>query len=139
MFWTHRRAETTRFLKNYEKIFTTRSDGKGWPRWKDTWAMAARYNQALLSLGRKKSMQRIARRVNVNEDRVEQLIRGSSWEHERLQVHLNTSMPDLFRSKDSAFVVDEIGNSQVADDLICVVPGSEYNANQLTWPLGMEI
>ncbi len=101
--------------------------------------MAARYNQALLSLGRKKSMQRIARRVNVNEDRVEHLIRGSSWEHERLQVHLNTSMPDLFRSKDSAFVVDEIGNSQVADDLICVVPGSEYNANQLTWPLGMEI
>ena len=30
LFWAHRREEATRFLKNYEKIFTTRSDGKGW-------------------------------------------------------------------------------------------------------------
>ena len=162
LFWTHRRAEATRFLKRYEQIFTTRSDGKVWPRWKDIWMMAGKYNQALLSPGRKKSMQRIARRVNVSEDSVEQFIRESPWEHDRLQVHLNTGMPDVFRPDKCAFVVDEvgitkqgkhsvgvqrqyngaqgkIGNSQVAVDLICVVPDREYNAKQLTWPLGMEI
>ncbi len=124
--------------------------------------MAGKYNQAPLSPGRKKSMQRIARRVNVSEDGVEQFIRESPWEHDGLQVHLNTSMPDVFRSDKCAFVVDKvgitkqgkhsvgvqreyngaqgtIGNSQVAVDPICVATDREYNAKQLTWPLGMEI
>ncbi|EQD45084.1 hypothetical protein B1A_14969, partial [mine drainage metagenome] len=67
---SHRRAEARYFLKGYQNIFTTRSDGKSWPRWKDTWMMVAAYNQALLTPGRKKSMQRIAMRVNVDGDRV---------------------------------------------------------------------
>ena len=33
----------------------------------------------------------------------------------------------------------KVGNSQVAVDLIYAVPGERYNADQKTWPLGMEL
>jgi len=159
---SHRSAEARYFLKGYQNVFTTGSDGKSWPRWKDTWMMATAYNQALLAPGRKKSMQRIAGHVNVDEDRVEQFVRESPWEYERLQVHLNRNIPDTIRSENGAFIVDEVGitkqgrhsvgvqrqyngaqgkvgNSQVAVDLIYAVPGERYNADQKTWPLGMDL
>ena len=159
---SHRSAEARYFLKDYQSIFTTGSDGKSWPRWKDTWMMATAYNQALLAPGRKKSMQRIAGHVNVDEDRVEQFVRESPWEYERLQIHLNRNIPDTIRSENGAFIVDEVGitkqgrhsvgvqrqyngaqgkvgNSQVAVDLIYAVPGERYNADQKTWPLGMDL
>ena len=158
----HRRVEAHRFLKNYERIFTSHSDGKSWPRRTDTWKTASKYHQALLAPAKKKSMQRIARRVDIPEDRVEQFIRESPWEYERLQIHLNTDMPAAIMSPHGAFVVDEVGltkqgrhsvgvqrqyngaqgkvgNCQVAVDLIYAVPGERRNADQKTWPLGMEI
>ncbi len=71
--------------------------------------MAAAYNQALLAPGRKKSMQRIAGHVNVDEDRVEQFVRESPWEYERHHVHLNRNIPGTIRSENGAFIVDEVG------------------------------
>ena len=71
--------------------------------------MATTYNQALLAPGRKKSMQRRAGHVNVDEDRVEQFVRESPWEYERLQVHLNRNIPGTIRSENGAFIVDEVG------------------------------
>ncbi len=150
------------FTKEYQNVFTTGSDGKSWPGWKETWLAASKYNQALLAPAKKKSMQRIARRADIPEDRIEQFIRESPWEYERLQIHLNTGIPAAIRSPHGAFIVDEvgltkqgrhgvgvqrqyngaqgkIGNCQVAVDLVYAVPGERRNADQKTWPLGMEI
>ncbi|MBX8631647.1 MAG: IS701 family transposase [Thermoplasmata archaeon YP2-bin.285] len=158
----HRHAEAQYFMKEYRNIFTTRSDGKSWPRRNGTWMMASGYNQALLAPAKKKNMQLIAGRVDVPEDRVEQFIRESPWEYERLQVHLNVNIPAAIMSPHGAFIVDEVGitkqgkhsvgvqrqyngaqgkvgNSQVAVDLIYAVPGERRNADQKTWPLGMDI
>ena len=108
--------------------------------------MTTAYNQVLLVHGRKKSMQRIAGHANVDEDRVEQFVRESPWEYEKLQIHLNRNIPGTIRSENGAFIVDEVGitkqgrhsvgvqrqyngaqgkagNSQVAVDLIYAVPG----------------
>ena len=149
-------------MKKYRNVFTTKSDGKSWPRWKETWLAASKYNLALLAPAKKKNMQRIAGRMDVPEDRVEQFIRESPWEYDRLQTHLNTSIPAAIMSPHGAFIVDEVGltkqgkhsvgvqrqyngaqgkvgNCQVAVDLIYAVPGERRNADQKTWPLGMEI
>ncbi len=158
----HRSAEAVYFMKEYQNVFTTKSDGKSWPRWKETWLAASKYNLALLAPAKKKNMQRIAGRMDVPEDRVEQFIRESPWEYEQLQVHLNTSIPAAIMSPQGAFIVDEVGltkqgkhsvgvqrqyngaqgkvgNCQVGVDLIYAVPGERRNADQKTWPLGMKI
>ncbi len=64
----HRRAEAHRFLTNYERIFTSHSDGKNWPRRMDTRRTASKYHQALLAPAKKESMQIIAGSVDIPEN-----------------------------------------------------------------------
>lgn len=107
-------------------------------------------------------MQRLAWRVGVPEDRLEQFIRESPWEFDTLQHHLVKNMPDTIRSPSAALVIDDvglkkqgkhsvgvarqysgalgkIGNCQVAVDLVYAVPDERRNADQVTWPLGMRL
>lgn len=124
--------------------------------------MANRYLEGLLSPGRRKSMQCIAARVGASEDQVEQFIRESPWEYEQLQDHLVKAMPDSIRDTRGAFIVDDvgivkqgthsvgvhrqysgalgkIGNCQVAVNLTYASPGETRNADQFTYPLGMQL
>jgi SRSO17 transposase len=100
--------------------------------------------------------------MNINENQIENFIRESSWEHEVLQDDLVTKIPESIRSDKAAFVLDDVGiikqgkhsvgvqrqysgaiggvgNCQVAVDLIYAVPGKYRNADQKTWPLGMDL
>lgn len=45
----------------------------------------------------------------MSEDSSEQFIREISWELDKLQVYLNTSILDVFRPDKCAFAVDEVG------------------------------
>jgi SRSO17 transposase len=100
--------------------------------------------------------------MGVNEDQVERFIRDSPWEYEILQDHLATSIPNSIRNPKAALILDDVGlikqgrhsvgvkrqysgalgkvgNCQVAVDLMYVAPGKHRNADQRTWPLGMQL
>ncbi|MCJ7697561.1 MAG: IS701 family transposase [Thermoplasmata archaeon] len=158
----HRRVEARYFLIKHRNIFTTRRDRSTWPRWKDSWKSASYYHEGLLSPGRKKSMQRISQRMDVNENTIEQFIRESPWDYEELHDHLASQIPCCIRDAKAAFIVDEVslvkqgrhsvgvqrqycgaqgkvGNCQVGVDLTYAAPGKHRNADQRTWPLGMRL
>ncbi len=150
------------FLGPLEGLFTTRPDGSKWARWRQTLAAAEGYLAALLTPGRRKNMEALASRVGIPTDRLERFVRESPWEHEPLQRHLVSHIPESIRSDDAVLVIDDVAlvkqgrysvavwrqyagavgkvaNSQVAVDLIYVAPGGKRNADQKTWPLGMEL
>lgn len=158
----HRRLEARSFLIRHRNLFTTWRDGHRWPRWKDSWKSAGCYYEGLLSPGRKKSMQRISQRMDVNENTVEQFIRESPWDYEELQDHLAGQVPQCIQDEKAAFIVDEVSlvkqgshsvgaqrqycgalgkvdNCQVGVDLTVAAPGKDRNADQRTWPLGMQL
>jgi SRSO17 transposase len=107
-------------------------------------------------------MQRISQRMDVNENTIEQFIRESPWRYEELQDHLACQIPRCIRDETAAFIVDEVGlvkqgrhsvgvqrqycgalgkvgNCQVGVDMTYAVPGKHRNADQRTWPLGMQL
>jgi SRSO17 transposase len=158
----HRRLERYRFLAPLKGAFTTRSNGSSWPRWRETWRGAHAYLEGLLAPGRGKNMEAIARRVGIEGDRVERFVRESPWDHGGLQEYLVAHVPLTMRSPRAALVLDDVGivkqgrhsvgvhrqysgalgkvgNCQVAVDLTYAVPGRGRNADQITWPLGMEL
>ena len=158
----HQELNKHRFLARFKHVFTTREDGKSWPRWRNTWRVADAYYRSLFRPGKRKNMYGIAVRMGLNEDQVERFIRESPWDHEALQDHLAENIPDTIRSSRAALVVDDFGllkqgshsvgvqrqytgtagkvaNSQVAVDLVYVAPGEDRNADQRTWPLATEI
>jgi len=158
----HKELDKHRFLARFMDVFTTREDGRSWPRWRNTWRVADAYYRGLFRPGKRKNMYGIAVRMGLNDDQVERFIRESPWDHEALQDHLAENIPDTIRSPRAALVVDDFGllkqgshsvgvqrqytgtagkvaNSQVAVDLVYVAPGEERNADQRTWPLGTEI
>lgn len=151
-----------RFLSPCREAFTTRGDGRSWPRWKNTWKAANAYFEGMLRPGRRKNMQCISTRMMLDEDSIERFVRESPWEYEGVQEHLITHIPDAVRSPRAALVVDDVGlikqgrhsvgvqrqysgalgkvgNCQVAVDLVYASPGKERNADQMTWPLGMRL
>lgn len=107
-------------------------------------------------------MRTLSGRMGIPEDRLQQFITDSPWEHEAVQTQLNEDLPPEFHSTDAILQVDgmpilkdgkqsagvarqwagnvgKVANSQHAVDLTLTVPGEEINANQVTWPLGMEL
>ena len=151
-----------RFLLPYQPGLTQRSDESSWPRWERTWRSAKAYAAGLLLPGLGKSMQRVARSVNVPEGEIKRFVSESPWEYERVQQHIVASVPESLVSKKGAFIVDDvgiikqgrhsvgayrqysgalgkIGNCQVAVNLVYSVPGGRVNADQKTWPLGTRL
>ena len=158
----HKELDKHRFLARFKDVFTTREDGKSWPRWRDTWRVADAYYRGLFRPGKRKNMYGIAVRMGLNDDQVERFVRESPWDHEALQDHLAENIPESIRSPKAALVVDDFGllkqgshsvgvqrqytgtagkvaNCQLAVDLVYVAPGEERNADQRTWPLATEI
>jgi SRSO17 transposase len=100
--------------------------------------------------------------MGVHEDQIRRFISQSPWDHESVQESLNREIPDPFRSEEAILIVDDVDvlkkgrhsvgvsrqyagsigkvdNCQVAVDLVLTVPDETRNADQVTWPLGMEL
>lgn len=100
--------------------------------------------------------------MNLPDERLQQFVTESAWEHDAVQTQLNEDLPPDVQSSDALLQVDgmpilkngdhsvgvakqwagnggKVANSQHAVDLTLTVPGEEINANQVTWPLGMEL
>lgn len=159
---SHSRVDLHRFLLPYQPSLTRRSDESSWPRWRRTWRSAKAYAAGLLLPGLGKSMQRVARSVDLPEGEIKRFVSESPWEYERVQQHLVENAPESLRSKKGAFIVDDVGiikqgkhsvgvyrqysgalgkvgNCQVAVNLVYSVPGGRVNADQKTWPLGTRL
>jgi len=158
----HKRLAIRRFFGKGKDMFIKRADGSSWPRWQNTLRSGRAYYEGLLRPGRRKNMESISTRMNIDNDRVERFIRESPWEYESLQEHFVANIPDSIRNPKAAIVVDDVGlikqgkhsvgvkrqysgalgkvgNCQVGVDAIYVAPGKKRNADQITWPLGMQL
>lgn len=150
------------FIRQCEAELTHRKDGSGWSRSSDTYRVASHYLEALLTPGPRKSMRNIAKRVNIDNDRVERFIRESPWEPEAVQDHVRRAIPKTLRDPKAVIVIDDFGiakqgthsvgvqrqysgtlgktgNCQVAVNLTYAAPGTDHNKDQKTWPLGTEL
>jgi hypothetical protein len=47
--------------------------------------------------------------MDVNENKIEQFIRGSPWRYEELHDHLACQIPRCIRGEKATFIVDEVG------------------------------
>lgn len=151
-----------RFVLKFEEVFTRRPDGKRFSRWARTLKSGCLYMDGLLSPGRRKNMERIARRTNVSEERIEQFVRESPWDADGLRAHIQRTAPPQAANAATVLVLDDVGivkqgkhsvgvkrqysgatdgvgNCQVAVNLVGVSPGKKRNGDQVTWPLGMHI
>ena len=151
-----------RFLEPVRAAFTTRPDGSTWARATNTWQVARAYVEGLVRPGSHKTLRGIGKRMSIHEDRVRRFITQSPWNHHALQEHLNDNIPDSIASREAMLIFDDVDfpkkdthsvgvsrqyagsvgkvdNCQVAVDLVSAVPGEARNADQVTWPLGMDL
>jgi SRSO17 transposase len=151
------------FLQEFKEDITRRPGGSSWARRDDTFRTAAHYLEGLLTPGPRKNMRSLAKRADIDKDRVERFIRESPWEPEAVQQHLRRHIPRSIADPKAVFVIDDFGiakqgvnsvgvarqysgtlgktgNCQVAVNLTYAAPGSKKrNADQRTWPLGTEL
>jgi len=120
------------------------------------------YLRGLLGPGSGKSLHGIAKRMGLGDDRIERFVRESPWEYATVQDHLVARTPEEVRSPRAALIVDDVAlvkkgrmsvaayrqwcgatgkvdECQVAVDLIYAAPSRRRNADQRTWPLGMQL
>jgi len=158
----HDRLEQHRFLEPFRDLFTHREDGSSWPRWQNTAATAPAYLRGLLGPGAGKNMHGIAKRVDRDDDQIERFVRESPWEHEAVQTHLVNHVPKQILNPHAVLNVDDVAlvkkgkmsvaayrqycgatgkvdECQVAVDVIYTSPDPDRNADQKTWPLGMQL
>ena len=150
------------FIRSYKSALTTKWNGLSWPHAENTWHAATHYFGGLLKPGDNKTMRGLSDRMGIPEDRLQQFITESPWEHDAVQTHLNQSIPPHFQSDDAILNVDgvaflkegdktvgvgrqyagcvgKVDNCHVGVDLTMSVPDDTRNANQITWPLGMKL
>ena len=151
-----------RFLDRFKDAFTKRPNGTSWPKWEQTWKHAGQYFRALLRPGRRKSITGLACRVNADSERLERFVRESPWEHEEVEDHLRTAVPEGVAGPEAALIVDGMGipkqgdhsvgvahqwcgatgkidNCQVTVNCTLARSGKERNADHVTWPLGSRL
>ncbi len=156
------KASIRRFIAPLRGAFTTRPDGSTWSRATNTWSVAPAYVEGLIRPGVHKTLRGIGKRLAINEHRVRRFISGSPWEHDAVQDHLNHQIPETIASPEAMLIVDDVDilkhghnsvgvarqyagsigkieSCQVGVDLVAAVPGEARNADQLTWPLGLEL
>lgn len=150
-----------RFLAPFRGAFTTRPDGSTWSRAANTWSVAPAYVEGLIRPGSHKTLRGIGKRFDINEHRVRRFISESPWEHEAVQNHINHQIPETITSPAAMLIVDDVdilkqghhsvgvkrqyagsvgkvASCQVGVDLVAAIPGLARNADQITWPLGLE-
>lgn len=158
----HNQLAQHRFLQNYQTTLTTRPDGRSWPNRERTWVHASQYVRGLIRPGKRKTITGIASRMSADQERLERFVRESPWEHDAVQRHLQQTVPDGFQGPDAVLILDGLGfpkqgdhsvgvarqwcgatgkidNCQVTVNLTLCTPDEERNADQVTWPLGMQL
>jgi SRSO17 transposase len=158
----HNQVNARRFLQDYQSAFTTRVDGSSWPKWERTWTNATQYFRGLLRPGRRKSITGLAKRMDTDQEQLERFVRESPWEHENVETHLREQAPAAVQASTAALIVDSVGfpkkgthsvgvgrqwcgvlgkidNCQVVVNLVLATPGEQRNADQVTWPMGMQL
>ena len=151
-----------RFLAPLRNAFITRSDGSSWSKAANTWRIAPSYVEGLIRPGSHKNLRGIGKRLDINEHKIRRFISESPWEHGSVQQHLSEHLPEMFASPQAMLIIDDtdflkhghdsvgvkrqysgsvggVTNCQVAVDCVLAVPDDRYNADHLTWPLGIEL
>lgn len=160
--FAHKQLEAHRFLTAYKSVFTTRSGGSSWPNSERTWLHTSQYFRGLLRPGSRKSITGLAKRMNIDQEQLERFIRESPWEYQHVQSYLRDRAPAAVQASTAALIVDDVAfpkkgdhsvgvgrqwcgasgkvdNCQVAVNLTLAVAGKPSNADQLTWPMGMQL
>lgn len=158
----HNQLEAQRFFRRFESSFTTRQDGSTWPKWQRTSQHASEYFRGLVRPGRRKSITGLAKRMNTDQEQLERFVRESPWEYQQVQAHLRNQAPAAVQGSTAALIVDgvafpkkgkhsvgvgrqwcgvagKVENCQVAINLTLATPGECSNADQVTWPLAMQL
>jgi len=151
-----------RSIRRFKRPLTTHRNGLSWPNAHRTSQSAEAYFRALPVPAANNTMQTLSASMNLPDERLQQFVTESPWEHDAVSAQLNEDFPPAVQSPDAILQVDgtpilkndkqsvgvgrqwagnvgKITNSQHAVDLMLTVPGEEINANQVTWPLGMEL
>lgn len=154
-------ADAQQFLRNFQSAFTTRTDGSTWPKWERTWCHASHYFRGLLRTG-SSTITDIAAQLHTNQEQLERFIRESAWDHATVEAELRDRVPAHVLGSDAALIVDGMGipksgdhsvgvgrqwcgttgkvdNCQVTVNCTLARPGERQNADQVTWPLGMQL
>ena len=157
----HARLAQRRFLRSFSEDLTPPRKGHNWARKRQTQRAARVYFTGLLQPVRVKSMEHLAVSGGIPSHRLQQFITDSPWDPEQLLHSLRTRMGEL-TSPNGVVVLDDtgqakqgthsvgvgrqysgtlarVGNCQVAVTAIYLLPGDERNADQVSWPLGMEL
>lgn len=158
----HPLVERSQFFKNYQTVFTTRSNGSSWPNWNRTWLQASRYFRGLLRPGSRKSIASLATRTDDHQEQLERFVRQSPWEYDHVISHLRSQTPAAVQTGTAALILDDFGipkkgsysvgvgrqwcgatgkidNCQSVVNLTLVTPGQQHNADQITWPMGIRL
>jgi SRSO17 transposase len=97
-----------------------------------------------------------------DQEQLERFVRESPWETQQVQTQLREQAPAAVQGRTAALIVDGVGfpkkgahsvgvgrqwcgvsgkvdNCQMAVNLTLAVPGERSNADQVTWPMGMQL
>ena len=133
-----------------------------WSRSQDTYMALKLYCRGVILPTRRKTMSSIARRMNVNENVIQQFISDSPWDHHEVIMNSMKAMNNHLSSQDTIVVVDDTGqkkegkkspgvgrqytgtlgktdNCQVIVASIFAIPNESYNASANYWPADMEL
>lgn len=157
----HTQTDVLQFLRQFKPAFTTRLSGLSWPKADRTWLNATSYLRGLIRPG-DKTVTDIANHVNTDHEQLERFIRESPWEHEQVLDHLHEQVPEGVPAAEAALIVDgmaipkraersvgvarqwcgvrgKVDNCQVVVNCVLARPGTQVNANQVTWPLATHL
>ncbi|MBI5116846.1 IS701 family transposase [Candidatus Poribacteria bacterium] len=149
-------------MDDFKPSFMSRADGTTWAKADNTWNAANAYFGGLIRPGKRKTMESISERMDVNINQVQQFITDSPWDPARATESIIDRMAPDFSSKKGVLVVDDtgqrkqgkhsvgakrqysgtlgkVGNCQVGVDVIYALPGEDRNADAIAWPLGLEL
>lgn len=155
-------TEAVRFVNQIESLFGTRKNGMSWPNHDVTELNGKSYVRALLRPSCGKTCTDIASSMNLDQESIERFVRDSPWEYDAVEDHLHQSVPEEVQGKDAVHIVDgmaipksgkdsvgaarqwcgvdgKVDLCQVTVNSVITRPGEEYNANQVTFPLSMQL
>ena len=100
--------------------------------------------------------------VDLKQEKLERFVRESAWEYGNVEEQLRQTVPEAAQGAASVLILDGMGipkqghdsvgvghqwcgatgkmdNCQVTVNLTLASPGQHYNADQVSWPLGMRL
>lgn len=136
--------------------------GNKWARSTNTKSSARNYMVGVMLPGKQKNMSKIAKRVAVDSNNIQQFISDSPWDPDAVMETNIEVMNRLTGDPRGIFIVDDtgqlkqgktspgvvrqysgtigkVGNCQVAVNCVYAVPAQKRNADIIYWPTGMSL